>query len=148
MDKQTILEAYAMAYQTDRYPPLSGKIMGLFTITGKKYLTFEELMDELQISKGALSKNLKLLIASKKINFTYDKKNTRKRLFYLDVEGSKQHLQMIVDNFRFQRQLTIHAKKIRGEGDKEVDQFINDSINFSNDILKELKRLIAKHFTK
>ena len=146
MTKQTILEHFGRAYQAERFPPLSGKIIGLFMITGKRHLSFEEIQEELNVSKGALSKNLNLLINLNRVTFITDEKSKRKRLFSIDIKGTKKHIYGIVENFEYQNSLLYEAKKMRKNGDEDVCEFIDDSIAFSEKMIMELKRLIPKYF--
>jgi len=146
MNKSEILESYAITYQAERYPPLAGKIIGLFMITGKKHLSFDEIKDELDVSKGALSKMLNLLIDINRITYIKDSENSRKRLFCIDVAGINKHLQSIVENFEWQNNLLINAKKLRENSDPEIDEFIDNSLEFSRAMLKQLKMLTEKHF--
>ena len=146
--KEEILNYFAQAYQKDRHAPIAGKIIGLFTISPQRYLSFEEIRDELQISKGALSKNLKVLIDLKRIKYITDDSNVRKRLFGLDLEGITEHLAMVVTNIRFHRDLSIMACKIRGDKKDEVFNFIQNSVAFCNEIIHQLETLSEKHFTK
>ncbi|MCD8410628.1 hypothetical protein [Tenacibaculum finnmarkense] len=147
MNKKTILENFAKAYQAERFPPISGKIIGLFMITPERYLSFEEIQKELDISKSALSKNLKLLIDLNRITYVKDTENSRKRLFCIDIIGTKKHIYDIVKNFEFQNTLLEESKKIRTKNnDDDVANFIDNSIAFSKNIIKELNESIPKYF--
>lgn len=146
--KEEILNHFALAYQKDRHAPIAGKIIGLFMLSTHRYLSFEEIKEELQISKSALSKNLKVLIDLKRIKYISDENNARKRLFGLDIEGIKEHLSMIIDNFKFQRDLTLMASKIRGNKKDEIQEFIQNSISFSTEMIHQLEVLSEKHFNQ
>lgn len=146
MDKKAILENYAKTYQAERFPPVSGKIMGLFMVTGKQFLSFEEIQEELNISKSALSKNLSLLIDVKRVTYKKDPDNPRRRLFCIDISGTKAHIYDIVKNFEYQNYLLTEAKKLRENSNPEMDEFIENSLAFSKEIISELKKSIPKYF--
>ncbi len=71
MDKQKeiLIEQSANLYKSIGYPRIAGKIMGLLYVSEQKHFTFQELMDTLNISKGATSTALNFLIEIKEIDF-------------------------------------------------------------------------------
>ncbi len=68
MDKQKeiLIEQSANLYKSIGYPRIAGKIMGLLYVSEQKHFTFQELMDTLNISKGATSTALNFLIIFQK----------------------------------------------------------------------------------
>lgn len=148
MKREEIIESFAQSYQADRYPPISGKVIAILTLSKERYISFEEIQKELRISKSALSKNLNLLIETHQVCFINAPNSKRKRLFGLDIEGITEHLESISENFKFQQYLTIEAKKHRIGGDKEVCEFLENSINFSDEVIKELEIITQKYFKK
>ena len=44
-DKELILKEFSEAYKIDGFPPLAGKIMGIFYAYDKKYFAFEEIVE-------------------------------------------------------------------------------------------------------
>ena len=42
MKKKDLLSSYAMIHSGNNYPPIAGKILGLFFISNQKYYAFEE----------------------------------------------------------------------------------------------------------
>ena len=87
MGKIELIEAFALVYKEDNYPPVAGKILGLFFISNEKHLTFESIMDGINASKSATSKALNFLINLEEVSFIYSEKNKRKRLFHINPDG-------------------------------------------------------------
>lgn len=148
MKKQEILDAYSESTRYSTYPPLANRIIGLFMISDKRYLSFNEIREELDISKGALSKMLTLLLDLRRIVYIRDETNPRKRLFAIDIEGINDHLKMIADNFDKQRLLLVKSMEFRTNGDSDITAFIANSINFNEAMISELRKLTKKHFGK
>jgi len=133
--KKELLEKFAITYNNDGFPPLAGKIIGLFYLLDKKHLSFEEIMDEIETSKGGTSKALKLLLDKKIINFIYSKEKWKKRLFYLDPNGMIAYLDSAIENLAQQNQLFKKSLSFRSEnGNKDMNIFISKSIQFNDEV--------------
>lgn len=149
MKKDTILDLYASTYKEDNYPPVAGKIMGLFFISNQQYFTFEEIMEAVNASKSATSKAIKLLLSFNEINFVTLKEHKRRRHFYLDVEGNVKHIQRVVDAYYMQTELLKHTLTLRDNNNKKLNRFIETSIDFNTDVLNYIEEKIKEyyHFT-
>lgn len=148
MNKKELLNRFATAYKQDGFPPLAGRVMGLFYISNKKYLSFEEIINETNASKGAVSKTIKLLIQMHRIDFIISEEKARKRLFYLDIEGLKYFIRMIINNYRDQDQLLKECLQTRTNENEEMNNFIKDSLNFNKDVLTFLNIKNEQYFNK
>ncbi len=148
MDQENMLERYALALKEENYPPIAGKIMGLFFISNQKYFTFEEIMTSVQASKSATSKAIKLLISSGEVNFKFVEGNKRKRHFYLDIEGSIAHFKRLIEGLYMQTTLYQETLKMRTDENEKLSQFIQNTINFNKELLVHAERLLQEHFLK
>ncbi len=146
MVKENLLKRFADAYQNDGFPPMAGKIMGLFYISNQKYLSFNDIIEETGASKGAVSKTIKLLIDMRRINFIPSKEKGRKRLFYLDIQGIKIFLRSVVENYRKQDQLLIECKGLRNDENDEMNNFIDDSLEFNKSVLSFVAKKTEQYF--
>jgi len=71
---------------------LAGRILGLLSFLDKEEFTFEEIVDELKISKSSVSTTINHLIETDKIEYiTYP--GDRKRYFRIKVNTRKKFLQ-------------------------------------------------------
>jgi DNA-binding transcriptional regulator GbsR (MarR family) len=147
MKKEELLERFAITYKNEGYPPLAGKIIGLFYISDEKYLTFNEITEKTGASKGAISKTLQLLLEHNRINYTTEK-NGRKRLFYLDIKGLIKFLKMIIKNYEDQNILIEECLELRTEGPTEMNEFMKSSIKFNIEILTFLNQKSEQYFNK
>ncbi len=148
MNKKELLNRFATAYKQDGFSPLAGRVMGLFYMSNQKYLNFEEIIHETNASKGAVSKTLKLLIQMQRIDFVISEQKGRKRLFYLDIEGLKYFIRMIINNYKDQDQLLKECLQARTNENEEMNNFIKDSLNFNKDVLTFLNIKNEQYFNK
>ncbi len=145
-EKHELLINFAKAYELDGLPPLTGKIMGLFYVSDQKYFSFEEIMEQVGASKGAVSKTLKLLQNLKRISFVVSKEHSRKRLFYLDTNGIKHFIRMVISNYREQDLLLKTCLDMRSNENLELNKFIENSIAFNADVLAVVDEKMEKYF--
>lgn len=143
--KKELIEQHSEVYKFDGYPPIAGKILGLFYVSDKKYFTFEDLMKEIPASKSAVSKALKILIDRKDINFIYKESNKRKRLFYFDIEGFISGLEDSMKAYTYHRTLLQKSLETRSNENIEMNEFIQKAINFNKSIISVIQEKIDTH---
>lgn len=141
-----ILDLYAATFQEDNYPPVAGKILGLFYVSEQKYFSFEELQDQLEISKSAVSKGLKMLLNIGEINFVTFEDNKRKRYFYLDVQGNIDRIQSLITSYTMQTKLLEETLALRGETNPELNNFIENSIKFNREVIAFVDQKVKEHY--
>lgn len=146
--KTELIEQYAEVYNADGYPPIAGKILGLFYISDEAHFTFEEIMERVEASKSATSKALKLLLESGEVGFKYAVDNKRKRLFYLNIKGTIANLEKILKAYQTETILLKQSLKLRSEANPQMNMFINDMITFNDDVLGFIEEKIAIHLKK
>ncbi len=148
MKKENLLERFVATYVAEGYPPLAGKIIGLFYISDEKYLTFNEIIEQTGASKGAISKTIQLLLEHNRINYITEENNSRKRLFYLDINGLIKFLRMIIKNYQDQNILIKECLELRDQTPSEMNDFIKNSILFNTEMLTFLNEKANQYFNK
>ena len=146
--KSKILESFAEAYELDGLPPLAGKVMGLFYLSDKKYFSFDEIIEQVKASKGAVSKSLKVLINLNRISYKLSPQYNRKRLFYLDTIGIRHSINMVISNYKKQDLLLKACLELRTNENLELNEFIENSIAFNADVLAVIEEKMDKYFNK
>lgn len=141
-----ILELFALSLKEDNYPPVAGRIIGLFYVSNQKHFEFEDIMEAVSASKSATSKALKLLIEFGEVNFIIKEGSKRKRLFYLDVQGSIERIERFIDGYNMQTQLLTETLKLRNQNNEELNQFIKNTINFNTEILEFAEKKLREHY--
>ena len=121
---------------------LAGRIIGLLSFLDKEEFTFEEIVDELKISKSSVSTTINHLIEADKIEYiTYP--GDRKRYFRIKVNTRKKFLQ---DMRRHIEKLEkIHRLALELKQDKESRTAKNigamvESLNFFKEQMDNYER--------
>lgn len=146
MKEQELIEAFALVYKEDNYPPIAGKVLGYFYVTNNKYHTFEEVMDGIKASKSATSKALKFLIDLEEVTFKFSENNKRKRLFYPNYEGTKKRLEKIIIAHETETTLLKAVLQNRNTDTMEMNNLIKNIIAFNEDILDFISSKVNEHF--
>lgn len=145
-DRKEILELYATAFKVDNYPPTAGKILGLLYTSNQRYFSFEDLINEVDVTKSAISKALKFLETTGEVSYIYDKENKRKRLFYLDIVSVQEQLYHNVNAYHTQIKLMEESLKLRNKENKDLNSFMKTSIEFYKEVLNYYEERLKKHF--
>ncbi len=144
--KETLIKQSAELYEMVGYPRIAGRIMGLLYVSDQKYFTFQELMDTLNISKGATSKAIKFLMEINEIDFIIKKENKRRRYFYISEKGSVKSLESWAQSLLIRKNILEQILQLRTDENPEVNHFIQQMIAFTKDIYPFVEDKIKEHF--
>ena len=153
MTKKKILEHFVTVYKEDNYSPVAAKILGAFYISNQKHLTFYEIMKKVGATKGAISKSLNFLLEQGEVDYVFDEKNKRLRLFYLDTEGFVNKIFRFLKSRQLLNELLKEIINLRNNENEDLNQFIKSLISFHGEISvfvegKMKTHLIDKDFIK
>lgn len=150
MNKEEIINSFERTYKNEGYPSLAGKIIGMFYVSEKKYLSFQDINKHVDVSKGSVSKTLKYLIQLNRVKSVSSENDKRKRYYYLDIPGLIQFLKFIITNYEEQNSLLKEVVKVRKDEhrneNEEMNLFIDKSIKFNNEMLEFLKLKSKEYF--
>ncbi|MGH1383448.1 hypothetical protein [Kordia sp.] len=146
MSQEDIIESFGELLVADNYPPIAGKILGLFYTSNAKYLTFEEIKEGISVSKSATSKALTFLYTLNEVSYIYDENNSRLRLFYLDIKGSIDRFNSILNAYTVQTTLLKEIQKTRNNENEELNGFIEKSIAFNEEATVYMKQKLEFHY--
>jgi len=112
--QKALVEAMGRIYEKEGLQPISGRIMGLLTIMDKELFTFDEIVEELQISKGSASNAIKML-------------ELRNVIEYITVAGERKRYFHIkkVDKFTL---IDEHNQKL-----KLTNEFLQSALELKSD---------------
>jgi len=120
-------------------------IAGLILVTGNRGLSFGDIQDTLELSKGAVSLGLNLLMGIGRLE-DFKKFNERKRYFRFPANSSlKDHVEDALDllvEFRDLVNELIADKQI--EFEKEFSEVMDEDSEFVNFILKKMTDAIEE----
>lgn len=140
--QKSLVEYVGRLFEKEGLQPIAGRIMGLLTIMDKEQFTFDEIVEELQISKGSASNAIKMLEFRNIIEYITIA-GDRKRYFLIKkldkfalIDEHKNKLQGIRDYF--QTALDLKADK-KSENALFLEDLI-DMLNFFLDKFQDLKK--------
>lgn len=103
---------------------LAGRIIGLLSFLDKEEFTFEEIVDELKISKSSVSTTLNHLMETDKIEYiTYP--GDRKRYFRLKINTRKQFLQAMKRHIEKMEKLNRMALELKKDKESRTAKNIS-----------------------
>jgi DNA-binding transcriptional regulator GbsR (MarR family) len=80
--QKELIETLGRVYDKEGFQPIAGRILGLLMIMDKEQFTFDEIVEELQISKSSASNTLRMLEMQGVVEYI-TKSGDRKRYFQL-----------------------------------------------------------------
>ena len=63
--QKELIETIGLLYDKKGFQPIAGRIIALLTVMDKELFTFDEIVQELQISKSSASNTLRILETAK-----------------------------------------------------------------------------------
>ncbi len=138
-EQDEIITPFAEIYKNAGYAPLQGKIIGLFYASEEKYLSFQEIMERLGISKSATSKTLKSLMEMGEVASITKDDNSRRRYFYLSIAGSLKSMNVWIESLKIRKDLMKKLLHLRGETNPKLNQFIKEEILMLEDFIPYLR---------
>lgn len=137
--QRELIEAWGRIVNRMGQSALSGRIIGLLTCMDKEEFTFEEIIDELKISKSSASTVINYLLDTEKIEYvTYA--GDRKRYFRIKVNTRQQFLNSILSHIKKVEKINRIALELKQDKNsrtsKQLAAMIEDMTFWKN----ELKR--------
>jgi DNA-binding transcriptional regulator GbsR (MarR family) len=140
--QKDLIEILGKIYDKEGFQPIAGRILGLLTIMDKEQFTFDEIVEELQISKSSASNALKLLEIKDLIEYI-TKSGDRKRYFQI----KKPDKFALIDEHRMKlRKTSDYLQKIldlkadRNSGNAIFISNMIDMLDFFLEKFEELKK--------
>ncbi|AUC23989.1 MULTISPECIES: GbsR/MarR family transcriptional regulator [Polaribacter] len=140
----------------EQLAPVAARILAYIILTGKKGVTFEDMVTILCASKSTISTHLNHLQDLHKIVY-FTKTGDRKKYFIINKGMVLQHIDSMIDKWKEEREMhleiknykeTINKNKIENKEEKFDLNFHDDYIKFidgATTSVEELKTKIANH---
>jgi DNA-binding transcriptional regulator GbsR (MarR family) len=138
--QKALVEAMGRIYEKEGLQPISGRIIGLLTIMDQERFSFDEIVEELQISKGSASNAIKML-------------ELRNIIEYITIAGDrKRYFQIkkidkftLIDESRTKLQLSRDylqaAFELKADKNSENALYINNLINILDFFMGKFQEL-------
>jgi len=159
-EKMALVEKLGVHLETrEQLAPVAARILSFIILTGKKGVTFEDMVKILCASKSTISTHLNHLQDLNKIVY-FTKTGDRKKYFIINKDSILQHIDDMVQEWNDIRRLHLEIRSYKETVNNQMDENNADKfdLNFHNDYIafldgattsiKELKNKITiNHFT-
>ncbi|MBN2487175.1 MAG: hypothetical protein JXB34_14470 [Bacteroidales bacterium] len=145
--QKELVETMGRMYDRKGFQPISGRIVALLTVMDKELFTFDEIVEELQISKGSASNALRMLEMSNIIEYITlpgDRKKhfrIRKHDKFSLIDEHKEKLNISLSFLK--ETLDLKADKNSGNA-----QFIRSMIDMLGYFLEKFEELKIEYLQK
>nr|WP_242693192.1 MarR family transcriptional regulator [Sabulibacter ruber] len=138
-----MIEKIGIYHEQQGFPPATGRIIGLLYVSDRPHLSFEEIIDTLNISKSAASNALNLLLQMHLIEYiTFP--GDRKRYFGALLENWHEEVINKMDSILAFSKLLKQTNELRGNANPDMNQKVLERIEFLEFLSKEVPALLQK----
>jgi DNA-binding transcriptional regulator GbsR (MarR family) len=140
VQKKNLIEELGVHLERDNLAPLAARIMATLILSGKKGVTFDELVCNLQAGKSTVSTHLDHLQNSKRVKY-FTKPGDRKRYFIIDPDLVVNVMDELLNKWENEKKLHLKIreyKEQRNKKAKETGEFQFD-LEFQDDFLTFLE---------
>ncbi|MCK0132177.1 transcriptional regulator [Flavobacteriaceae bacterium F08102] len=129
--------------QTEQIAPLAGRIMAYCILTGKRGVSFEDLVQNLCASKSTISTHLNHLQSLNKLQY-FTKTGDRKKYFVINPNTIKQNIDRMIEKWETERKLhqEIRLYKEQINQSENVDPEAKFDLELHNNFIKFLNQAI------
>jgi DNA-binding transcriptional regulator GbsR (MarR family) len=142
-EQKQLIEKIGIYYEQQGFSPVVGRIMGLLLVSERSNLTFEEIVETLNVSKSATSNSLTLLLQMHLIEYT-TYSGDRKRYFGALLENWHEEVVNKMESILAFSKLLRQANELRGDGNPEMNGKVLERIQFMEFLSKEVPALMQK----
>ena len=132
--------------------PVAARILSILILTGKKGMTFEELVENLSASKSTISTHLNNLQQIDRVMY-FTKSGDRKKYFIMKPGAMIQSLDKMIENWERERNLHIEIMDYKEEINATLEvgdrsrfelEFHKEYINFFKQVCTSMEKIRKK----
>ncbi|RNI21887.1 GbsR/MarR family transcriptional regulator [Rufibacter latericius] len=142
-EQKKLIEKMGIYHEQQGFPPVTGRIMGLLYVSDRPHLSFEEIVETLNISKSATSNALQLLQQMRLIEYT-TYPGDRKRYFGALLENWHDEVVNKMESILGFSKLLRQANELRGDKNPEMNEKVLERIEFMEFLSKEVPGLLQR----
>lgn len=144
INRQRILvEEIGMHFDKQGFQPVAGRILGLLMVMDKEQFTFDEITEELNISKSSASNALRNLEIRGEIQYKTHP-GDRKRYFYLKTQDSFTIIKEFEKKITLFNQLLLNILDLKENKESTNAKHVRRMIKMSDFFMNEIEILKKK----
>ncbi|HDR88748.1 MAG TPA: HTH domain-containing protein [Bacteroidetes bacterium] len=124
--------------------PVAARVNALLLVSEKNRLTFDEIQEELQVSKSSVSNAINLLLSTGQIDYI-TLPGERKRYFRTNIEKWPRLIERLMDFAVMYRNLFREMMEMRHDKDPDFIRSVEGLIDFINRLLEEVPRMLNEY---
>ena len=145
--QKELIEAMGRLHDKKGFQPIPGRILGLLTIMDKEQYTFDEIVEELQISKSSASNALRMLEVANAIQYITIS-GDRKRYFRIKKTDKFALIDEHALNMKETRNYLKTALDLKANKGSDNAVFINNMIDMLDFFLNRYEDLKKEYMAK
>lgn len=145
--QRELVESIGVFFERLGYAPAGGRILGLLLVVESASLPFDDIVQELGLSKGAVSTALQLLIALDMVEYT-TLNGGRKRFFQVKMNSWERIMQTQLAQISTLQQLITAARKSRSTERADFNAYLDGMIAFHEELHVAMSEFVSKWKTR
>lgn len=145
--QKELIERFGVFHEQMGMQPVVGRIMGYLLLSDAGEATFQDFVDDLGISKSAVSNSLNVLQAMNVVDYI-TKPGDRKRYFRLKKQSFREILESQITKLLKVRELFILVLENRNIKDNEMCQRLHKLTDYFEFMSKEIPQIADRFETK
>lgn len=152
IQKKNLIEELGVHLERDNLAPLAARIMGTLILSGKKGVTFEELVCNLQAGKSSVSTHLDHLQNTNRVKY-FTKTGDRKRYFIIDPNLILNVMDEMLNKWEKEKKLHLKIREYKQQCNKKAEEtggfqfdldFQDDFLTFLEETSNAVKKFKSK----
>ena len=142
--QKELIEEVGRHFDKEGFQPIAGRILGLLMIMDKEQYTFDEITEELQISKSSASNALRNLEIRGNIEYVTHP-GDRKRYFQLKQQNAFAVIEDIERKMKDSKRLFINAVALKADKNSRNAIFLKDLTEMIDQLLENIGNLKSSY---
>lgn len=137
--QKALVEEMGRYFDKEGFQPIAGRILALLMVMDKEHYTFEEIVEELQISKSSASITLKNLEIRGDIEYT-TLPGDRKRYFQLKKQNALALFEDVEKKISYFTSLLKRAMELKADKSVPISGYLNEIIEMADFFIERLRQ--------
>ncbi len=142
-ERGQLIEQIALFNEQQGMQPSAARVLGLFLVSNKDILTFEEIKTGLNFSKSAVSQSLSLLVSMRQVE-PITLPGDRRRYFRLRLDGWRFHIEKAVEGALDYSVVLRKVMQLRSDEDSTMTRSLTELIALLELLHQTLRDTVKK----
>lgn len=152
IQRKNLIEELGVHLERDNLAPLAARILSTLILSGKKGVTFDELVCQLNAGKSTISTHLEHLQNTNRVKY-FTKPGDRKRYFIIDPNLILNVMDEMINKWEKEKKLHLKIREYKQQCNREAEksgafqfdlEFQEDFLTFLEETSSAVKKLKAK----